>query len=93
MAGWLRQTVAAGLRRSTRFRLRQHSPGGTPAPETPPGAATLETPPLGTAPLGPAPLGATAVGASAGPCLSQPAGCRTAAMPGRPMPGRWDRPP
>ncbi len=69
MAGRLRQTVATGLRESTRFRLRQHSPGGTPAPEPPPGAAALESSPLGTAPLASGPLGpapgASAVGASA----------------------------
>ncbi len=44
MAGRLRQTVAAGLRESTRFRLRQHSPAAHAAPEAAPGAATLEAP-------------------------------------------------
>ena len=57
MAGWLRQAGAAGLRRSTRFRLRQHSPGGAPAPDTPAGAATLETSPLAAAPLPSGPAG------------------------------------
>jgi len=68
-AGWLRQTVAAVLRESTRFRLRQHSPGGTPAPEPPPGAATLESSPLATAPLGAGPLGPA-------PLASAPLGAR-----------------
>ena len=57
MAGRLRQTVATGLRESTRFRLRQHSPGGTPDPDPPPGAVALDSSPLGPPPLGPGPLG------------------------------------
>ncbi len=82
MAGWLRQAVAAGLRESTRFRLRQHSPRRATAPETPPGAATLQTSPGGTAPLGPAPLGPGAAGsAPLGAARARTAGCHRRGCP------------
>ncbi len=77
MAGRLRRTVAAGLSQSTRFRLRQHSPRPSVAPEAALGPAPLGPAPLGPAPLGPAPLGQAPLGsapAGSGPPGSGPPG-------------------
>ena len=56
MAGRLRQTVATGLRESTRFRLRQHTPASALLPEPSPAAAALDASSLDSATLGAATL-------------------------------------